>query len=213
MAYSNVDTKLSLDECAAILGINPAHFNSATADPVAYSPCGGGCQGFWCESAWQSPGAMSRQSLALAIAAAEREVERWVNRPLTPRRRQRLVRIPRDYSPYFGFRTYIGPHLANYVPYGLVSLGTVTVPEDPAPAPLGAAYAPDPGASSMVFSDMDGDTLYETVTLSLPITGEVDPGAVVVYLSGEFGERAGQIRPLRGVAVSSDTLTITLDCW
>jgi hypothetical protein len=139
----------------------------------------------------------------MAIAGAEREIERYVGKPLVPKRRDRLIHIPHDYSPYFGFKTRIGPHLEDYVPYKAVSLGTVSVPDEGDESPT----------NTIVFSDMDGDTLNETVTLTLSIEDAVDPESVVVYLPGEFGELAGRIRPLRGVAVSADTLTITLDCW
>lgn len=75
MANASTPTLLPLDQYAAILGIDPRHFNQVyTAD----FPVQGACDSVWFQYAWQDPDKASREDLARAIAQAERLIAHYI---------------------------------------------------------------------------------------------------------------------------------------
>jgi hypothetical protein len=79
-----IRTKLTLDRYAAILGIDPWHFNGAYGDvshPVASA---GQCSDLWPQWGYQYGDQVSRTDLSVAIDTAEGLLEQFVGYPLAP---------------------------------------------------------------------------------------------------------------------------------
>lgn len=84
MARANVQTLLSLDRWAQIMGLNPVSFNGAILGPNCYQACTK-CRELWNQHPWQSSGGyMAREDLAWAIADAERDIKNFLGVPLCP---------------------------------------------------------------------------------------------------------------------------------
>lgn len=75
MAIAEVSTLLSLDHYAAILGIDPRHFNQMYCVDF---PDQGGCSCVWFQYDWMDAGHASRDELARAIAQAESMIAEFV---------------------------------------------------------------------------------------------------------------------------------------
>jgi hypothetical protein len=188
--YTDLPVRLSLQECVRLLQINPAHFCSASADPVAFGPCGPGCDDFWAERNW-SGAPLSRDSLARAILQAEIDVEKAVGLPLTPKARTHSLDAPNYRDPRQGYKYAIGSHLAGYYPRKPQLLTSCPV----------------------VLDDYDEDGLTETATITFAAPAALDPAALVFYVDGQFGRPAGRIWPPRDVAAADGMVTVHFDCW
>ena len=71
MARAETITKLPLDRWAALMGINPTHFNGVyvpSAEPTV-------CEQPWLAFAWQAANRVGREEVAEAIASAEADLE------------------------------------------------------------------------------------------------------------------------------------------
>ncbi len=188
--YTDLPVRLSLQECTSLLQINPAHFCSATADPIAFGPCGPGCDDFWSERNW-SGSPLSRDSLARAILNAELDIERAVGTPLTPKSKGRIFDAPDGKDPFLGYRYQVGPHLAGYYPYRPEFLGS----------------------ASVTFDDLDEDGLEEVAYIEFTAPAGFDPATLVLYTSGFFGRPGARIWPPTSVEVEDGRVRVTLNCW
>lgn len=188
--YTDLPVRLSLQECVRLLQINPAHFCSATADPVAFGPCSPGCDDFWGERNW-SGSPLSRDSLARAILQAEIDVEKAVGQPLTPKGRTRSFDAPDYRDPRKGYKYALGEHLAGYWPRRPQFLAE----------------------GQIVLEDCDEDGLAERAAITFSVPEGLDPAALVFYAGGQFGRAAGRIWPPKSVAVADGVATVHFDCW
>lgn len=193
MAYSSLNIPIPLDYAAQILGINPAHFNCAVAEPN-FGLCGPGCSGLWGEWPWQQDTGFSRESLARSLAGARLDVERYLGMPVAPRLKSTWVRYTADCGT--DLPVYVGEHLQNYVPYVATELATVTA-----------------AADGIEFVDSDTDGFDETVTVTFPCDDAIDPASLVLYANGQFGKPAARIHPFVDAAVVDGEAVITLDVW
>ncbi len=188
--YTDLSIKLSLQECTSLLQINPAHFCSAHADPIAFGACSPGCDDFWAERNW-SGSPLSRDSLARAILNAELDIERAVGMSLTPKAKGRIFDAPDHKDPLLGYKYQVGPHLAGYYPYRPYYLGVAGVQ----------------------FDDLDEDGLDEVAYLEFDAPPDFDPAALVLYASGSFGRPGARIWPPASVEVTEGRVRVGLHCW
>lgn len=188
--YTDLPTKLSLQECTSLLQINPAHFCSATADPIAFSPCSPGCDDFWAERNW-SGSPLSRDSLARAILNAELDIERAVGAPLTPKSKGRVLDAPDHKDPFLGYSYVIGPHLAGYYPYKSEYVGN----------------------ARLTFLDLDEDGLDEVARIKFAAPVGLDVTALVFYAPGKFGKEGGHIWPPASITVDDGEVVVDFHCW
>lgn len=188
--YTDLPIRLSLQECTSLLQINPAHFCSATADPVAFSPCSTNCDDFWAERSW-SGSPLGRESLARAILQAEIDVEKAIGRPLTPAARTRSFDAPNYRDPRAGYKYAIGEHLAGYWPRRAQFLTTSTIE----------------------LRDEDEDGLSESAVITFDEPDDFDESALVFYVAGQFGRPGGRIWPPRSVSLTGGVVTVVFDCW
>lgn len=205
-------TLLALEDFRRVLGWHPHHF-WGLSDNVK-TPVNTSCDDVLKQYAWQDTDAAGRADIAEAIESAERILRDYLGYDIAPRYREETVAWPRYYdksrerhAPWDAEGRWIATRLPNggYVQaVGVESLtlvGTVTVA---APAAL-------------VFSDRDGDGLYDTFTATMATT-QTDPDKLALYFaSGDRldGESAGErwrIRPV-SVSLSAGTATIRGRLW
>lgn len=202
-------TLLSLGRFAQMVGINPAHFWGATAaslDPQVF-PVGSSCGDIWPQHDWQKEDQVSRESLALAIQEAEKQLADylgywtapvWIANEMQP--------YPRDFyrTSMFQVLDVRGFNKSMSLRYGkIISGGQRAV------SLIGTA---DTTSGSLDYSDDDGDGLAETATITLA-TSLTDVCEIKVYHASYDGLQEWEVRPVRTKEISAGVLTITLDSW
>lgn len=195
MARASVYTRIPLDRAAAILGIDPLHFNGVVS---SYRPELFACDDLWFQYASQREGQASREDLALALRAAEDKVFKELGYPLVPIWvRNEEHQLTHAYA----------VELVN--PYGRNSRGLAkSVRSKLGYVIQGGIRAKSliDDAAAVVYSDVDGDGYAETATVTVSTT-VTDGQEIHVYYPGESGSDAWEIRPIR-VTLSGGTATI-----
>lgn len=208
-------TLLPLDTWAAIVGIDPRHFNQVISDARPVTTC----EKVWKQYAWQEAQAVSREDVAIAIAQAERAMARQLKYDLLPTwqvdERHKVTQPGAPEVVNVGVQTTQGYPMGFKTDFGQFISGGVdgkTVIE------AGAA---------VVYTDEDGDLYPETATISVATT-VTDPQEIALYFAGQNGADGFEIRPLndpitrlRSVTISGGVVTIVcareqlvdLDLW
>lgn len=140
------ETLVSIDDFATIMGIHPLHFHQ-----VAINGKVGGCGSVWAEHDWQAGTALSRESVAQAIQAAENDLEQYLGFAIAPKyyvnrevvlKKFLIVTLPKAYYLMGGIRARVKIGNANiawstpdsitgYSETGLVTISTtVTDPNE-----------------------------------------------------------------------------------
>lgn len=177
MAVAKTETGLPLDRFAEILGIHPLHFNQVNLAGVALPNCGR----VWLQYDWQGPTAISRESVAIAIANAELRLETFLGFPVYPKWYDNIQ------QPVTG-NPIVLPK-AHFM-YGGVKTKTLIEEE-----------------TSVEYEDVDGDSFYnEVATISIP-TDVTDPSEIAVYYPGETGNDDWRIHNLN-VTIADGEATI-----
>lgn len=204
MARSTFRTSLSLDSWAAILGVDPRHFNQVTtpAKPVNT------CDRVWKQYRWQEGDQISREDISIAIGEAERMIAEHIGYHLLP-----------DWE--FDERVRVT------VP-GIPDVMNISA-LDPRGFPLSQNLAQNhfisggiegktliQAVAAVVYTDEDGDTYPETATVTVA-TSVTDPAEIAVYFAGEGGRDEWEIRPLndpitrrRSVTIAAGVVTIVM---
>ncbi len=208
MARANTRTMLPLDRWAAILGIEPRHFNGiyTTLRPVE------NCDQTWFQYAWQMADRVGREDAALAIAQAEADVidalgflpvPDWTEAEIVRATKPNDVMLPGNYSLYNAralFQSVSVKH-GHVISGGvqtraLIATATRTAPADP--------------ADTLLLNDADGDGYNEELHIILPTT-VTDVNEIRVYFAGHDGADEWEVRPLKTVLIAGGTLHIVLD--
>ena len=204
MARSGFRTSLALDTWAQILGIDPRHFNQVVTPSKPLTTC----NRVWKQYLWQENDQVSRESISIAIAEAERMISEYIKYNLLPTwvidERQRLIvpAIP-DVMNVSGLSPRGFPLSQqldrNHFISGGIEAKTVIV--------AGAA---------VVYTDEDGDTFPETATVTVATT-VTDPAEIAVYFPGEDGRDEWEVKPLnnpitrrRSVTIAAGVATIVM---
>ncbi len=195
MSVATSRTKLSLDEWAFILGINPLHFNQVTADAMPSFLC----SNVWKQFAWQDNGMVSREDIAMAIAQAENDIEGYLYYPLAPIWiNDERVKVTQPGAPdviNVALRDTRGLSLPVKLRNGFFISGgveTKTLIE---------------GGAAVVFTDEDGDGYDETATVTV-VTTVIDPEEIAVYYPGEAANDDWEVRPLHNPRTHRRDVTI-----
>lgn len=204
MGRASTITLLPLDRWAAIVGINPRHFNQVEVPNIDAVPH---CKNVWTQYAWQRADYIGREEVAMAIAKAEEDIievlgflpiPRWIEGEIhrTPGSRDvSLLGCSNLSTPAGRFRGV----RANYghMIYGGIrqveTIETVSIPTVQAQ-----------------WFDHDGDTYFETLEISVAYTG-TDTNEIRLYFEDEAGNDIWEIRPLKNVTCDGTTLTIEVD--
>lgn len=201
-------TLLSLSTWAKIMGIAPAHFWGASGETLTppIFPVGT-CSDIWQQYAWQDGGKTSRFDIALKIQEAEEEVARFLGYYPAPYWiMDERHTYPRPYRPeYYGNGSDVrGLAKSIKADFGkIVDTGRRTVTLIGSPSIVGG---------SLVYSDDDGDGMYETATLAVA-TALTDVNELKVYHSGHSGDIEWEIREPRRKYASAGVVTMIFDSW
>lgn len=204
MARASTYTWLSLDRWAAIVGINPLHFNGLLTTLSPDTACDG--QDVWFQYAWQNNNRVGREDLAEAIREAEKIIANYVGYNLLPDwvvdERHNTVRpaIRELYASGWNARNTSKSIITAMPPYrhGYAISGGQR------------AKVVIQSAAAIVRSDVDGDGYQETCTVTVTTTYGIDD--IRVYFPGYSGDDAYEIRPI-AVSKSGNTATITFKIW
>jgi len=195
MARSDALTLLPLDRYAALMGINPLHFNGVVSDVSPVTVCGQPMMQF----DWQAVDAVSRESLAWAIADAESRIAQYLGFKLLPTfELDERHAIGRPGAPEAFRARLIGPSglaAAVRLDWGHVVAGGIERRD---------AIQTN---ASVVYTDDDSDGYLETATVTVSTTA-TDPNEIALVMPGESGDAAWEIRPIR-VAISAGVCVIT----
>lgn len=184
MAKATICTLLGLDQFAAILGINPWHFNQMYCN--AY-PEEDACHDLWYQYAWMDADKASREDLASAISQAESIIADYVGFWPAPNWiLEEMHRYPRpgveggpnpyDYSPGWHALSRRKTMKADWGYYRHAGRRR---------ADLLAAWVP------VTYSDLDGDGYNETASLDLStvnLSAVESPGEIGLFPTTDTAE-------------------------
>jgi len=206
VARAETRTKLPLDRWAALMGMDPTHFNGVyvpSAEPTV-------CEQPWLQFAWQAANRVGREEVAEAIASAEANLERYLRYRLLPSWEEdewhetiRPLRKDLFNLTSTGIRGFAQPVQANW---GYLLSGGTRQKDL-----IGQ------GDNAIDFTDVDGDVEYEevaTVTGGVTVPAGTDPCEIHVYFPASNamvaagGEDQWEIKPIN-VTVVGTLATIT----
>lgn len=200
-------TLLSLPRYARLMGINPVHFQGATAIDI-FPVAPNRNNDVWPRYSWQASDRVSHDDLAHAIANAERDIADLLGYWPAPMWIEQDVReFPRYYRRDLfrqgglnvrGQRVGINARWGKIISPGqraVTLIDTATV-----------------AGGSLDYTDEDADGFAETATVQLATT-LTDPCEIKVYFSGTDGEQEWEIRPARSKAISEGIFTAVFDSW
>ena len=199
MAVSEIKTWLSLDEWAALVGLNPMHFNGLSSTKFPNNACGS----VWFQYSWQHSDRVGRDDLAMAIQEAEQEISKEVGYNLMPDWTiEERLEYPRPLVP--------GSYNVNGTnPRGMfksVELRKGHIISGGVRAKIAVQLG-----SAVTRSDPNGDGYSELCTVTVPTT-VTDTNEIHLYYVGKAGADAWEIRPIE-VVISVGIATITFKSW
>ncbi len=196
MSRATQRTKLPLDRWAAILGINPLHFNQVISVNMPSSLC----TNVWHQFAWQDSGQVGREDIAFAIAQAENDLEEYLRYPLLPiwiNDERSPVTPPGDPSVInisltdrSGFPLNVHTRWKHFVSGGIEAKDLIEA------------------GATVTYTDTDGDGYAETATVTV-VTTVTDPAEIAVYVPGEAANDSWEIRPLNDPKTRRRSVTIS----
>jgi hypothetical protein len=202
---------LSLEEFRRVLGWSPWHFFGLS--DTTYTPVNDACDDRLREYAWQRTDAAGRAEIAEAIESAERMLRGYLGFDVAPRYREDTLPWPRYYDTsrerhanWDATGRFIAPRIPLGAYVQAVGVESLTLVDTVSVA-----------GADLVFTDADGDGLYDTFTATVA-TAETDPDQIALYhaaanrLDGEAAGERWRIRPV-SVSISGGTATIIGRLW
>lgn len=202
MARASIPTLLSLDRFASVLGLNPAWFNQGVSDTIM--PLANSCADLIFQHPFQNANAVARETIAMEIAKAERDLSEYLGWPVAPTWVCQDVRMfPRFHRPEYW---QVGGYNNRFAPKSVkAKYGKIIEPGQRATAEVDDDVA-------AVFSDADGDGFDETVTVTCAttLTNECE---IKVYRDGFGGQPEWEIRPARTKLIAGGNFIATFYAW
>lgn len=201
-------TLLSLPRYAKLMGINPLHFaRGATPglDPIVFPD--EGCNDLWFKYDWQSDDRVSWYQIATLISEAEQEIANLVkywSAPVWIEEEAHKYTRP-AMREYHGLGSNLrGVHKGIATKYAkMIDAGRRAV------SLIGTATT---AGGSLVYTDEDGDSFFETVTITLPTTLS-DEKEIKVYFSSTNANPDWEIRHPRSISFSGGNVVLIFDSW
>lgn len=200
MARSEIKTWLSLDEWAALIGIDPLLFNGLVSSTLHKNNV---CGGPFFQYDWQHSDRVGRDTIAMAIQAAEKEMAAEAGFNFMPdwTTEERLSyprpAFPEAYNLYGANVRWMNKSVeaqkGHIISGGVRAKSVIQL------------------AAAVVRSDVDGDGYAELATVIVPIT-TTDTNEVHAYYHGYGGDDGWEIRPIK-VSISGGNATITFKSW
>lgn len=188
MATSKTRTLLSLDRFFEIVQLHPLHANQVALSDAPGATCGQPLMQY----SWQKADYMSREEIAIAIAAAESRIADYVGFDVLPRWNvdDRLQMNPTKFYTTPGGQPPAFPTFKGEVITGGIEAKTLISAGRP-----------------VAYSDPDGDGYNELATITA-VTSVTAPEEIAVYYPNEAASDDWEIRPIK-VAISAGIVTIT----
>ena len=202
-------TLLSLSRYAKLMGINPVHFWGGTATNLAtpIMPVKSSCDEVWFQYEWQDNDKVSRFEVAVAISDAEEEIANalgWWPAPVW--QYEEAHAYPRVYRrEYYGH----GADIRGLAKPINTTYGKIIEPGQRAVTLIDTAST---GGGELVYTDEDGDSFYETATITVATT-LTDVNEIKLFHTSVGGHREWEIRNLRSVTADGVNAVIVLDSW
>lgn len=202
-------TLLSIYRYAHMMGITPIHFAGAQTPGItpAIMPVTSECGSVWTKYDWQNNDQVSHMQLALTIKEAEYEISRalgsfpapmWIAEESQPYPRPWARQYTGRGIDISGRPKSMRSSFGNVISGG--RRGTTLI--------LTATVA----GATLVYSDNDGDGLFEHATITVPTT-LTDVREIKLYFTGHDGEQDWEIRPVRRKELSGGNVIIHVDSW
>lgn len=216
MARASIYTLLSLDRFAKIFGISPLHFNQASTpdiDPEVFKITN--CSGVWFQYDWQKFDQVSREQIAEKIKGAEDEIAKVIKyhpAPVWIAKEQHAY--PRPYRrEYYGVGTNIRHQMKSVsTNFGkIIATGRRSVGSAPIAQPSVGGLPATNG--EIVYTDADGDSFFETCTITLNNVTVTDVCELKYYFTGHGGNPEWEIRVPRSKTLVAGVLTAVFDSW
>jgi hypothetical protein len=190
-----------LDRYQAILGYAPPAFASAYSGIIF--PGDFACAYLW-QHEWQGHDSASREEIAREIAVAEQDIANYLGWWPAPRWIAQDVKMEtRFHRPEYYDRSNWN---VRFQRKGIkASYGKIIEPGQRALTLLDSAAAP-------AFTDADGDTFDETVTITVATT-LTDECEIKVYFDGHNGDPEWEIRPARTKTITGGNFVATFYAW
>lgn len=206
MARASIKTLLPLDRFAAIVGMNPLHFNGVEDQTLA--PGGkqelaphNTCDDLLVQYPYQAADCVAREEIARAIADAETQITSWLGYSPAPAWVvDERVMLTRPFNPTF--LNYSGRDVRNF--WQQVKLGQGYVISGGV-----EAWSLIQSGVVVVYTDVDGDGYDEVATMAVP-TSITDANEISVHYPGKVaaGDYTYEVRPIT-VRIAAGTATIT----
>lgn len=177
MAVAKTETKIPLDTIMAIWGINPLHGNQVNYDGMTT------CGSVYLTYDWQGPTAISRESIAYAVADAENKIEQYVGFPIRPTWYE-------DYFVKLNGSPLITPK-SHFITGGRRTFTLID------------AY------SIIDYQDADSDGFFETAVVGPVATTVTDKAEISIFYPEEEASLAWKVTPYK-VIIESGMVTIYL---
>lgn len=191
MAIATTPSLMSLGQYAAIIGVNPVHFNQAFC---ARYPDVKGCMSIWYQYDWQYPGRAAREELARCLAQAEAMIADLVGFWPAPKweaaedhrypKQRYMTNSIGQYYPSMspGYRKTSKTDWRHFIEGGRRNVETIELDV------------------AVNYDDLDGDTFDETAEISVTYagTGTLTTSEVAVF----FGTDTADDRRIRYLEVT-----------
>lgn len=212
---------LPLETFRRILGWHPFHFfGLADTGNAPKAPVRSQCDDLLKQYAWQDTDRAGRAEIALAIESAERLLRDYLGFAVAPEYREVTIPWPRFYDTArtrYAAHDAAGRWIAPLLPFGCGELQALGV-EALTLRDTVTKSDPPVGGDDLVFTDADGDGLYDTFTATATVPSDTEAADLAVYfasadrLDGESAGERWRIRPVT-ISVSGTTATIKGRLW
>lgn len=200
MARSDVQTWLPLDRFAAIIGLNPLHWNQLVSPRLLPGTV---CGDVFFQYSWQHSDRLGRDDIAMAIQAAEREIAAEVGYNLIPDWTQE-ERLPYPQPAIPGVLGYGGYQASGLMKSVELRRGHVISGGVKTKTLIQAGAA-------VVRTDPDVDQFQELCTITVP-TSVTDINEIHAFYPAKNGADGWEIRPIT-VTLSGGNALITFKVW
>lgn len=192
---------LSLNQWIGLMGFHPWHAYQLSNRLV---PVTADCSKVWYEYDWQSADRAGRRAVQEAIDHAENLIRQYAGYGASPAFREATIRYPQLGDARFTRLRDVGSD-GQWL--------SVPLPEGQIRA-LGVPSDSTPDVAAIVYTDDDGDGLFEAATCTATVpAGTTSDQVVARFVQADCGSQTPPEVAPRSVAISGTTATVVFDTW
>lgn len=196
---------INLSQWLRYMQMHPWHsMQLATIGPNSIIPVTSSCNGLIYEYAWQSVDQAGREDIRRAITYAEKQWNEQAHYPARPTFKTVTLEWPK-----MGNKT-----LVNYSPIDMTGHWMNIKLPDGHVSKVGYEHITTPQACAITYSDLDGDGLFETATVTATVpAGTTEDELYITFQSADFIYPYTPPIPARSASIVGTTATITIDTY